>query len=70
MKRWCSIVEDWKFMGGNVAMGVLELKESLVAEENENRNFIQKNERSLKEVLTDKDFVKVEPLIEYFEKNN
>lgn len=57
-------------MGGNVAMGVLELKESLVAEENENRNFIQKNERSLKEVLTDKDFVKVEPLIEYFEKNN
>lgn len=73
MKRWCSIVEDWKFMGGNAAMGVLELKESLVAEENEDRNFIQKNERSLKEVLKEvliaKDYEKMFPIIEYLEGN-
>lgn len=36
----------------------------------EEENFVQKNERSLKEVLSNKDFEKVEPLIEYLEKNS
>lgn len=42
-------------------------------DENQTENFNQKNERSLSEVLsevlTEKDYVKVLPLIQYFEKN-
>lgn len=47
---------------------------SLAAEENENENFIQKNERSLSEVLSEvlevKDYKKLLPIIEYLGDND
>ena len=36
----------------------------------EDSNFIQKNERSLKEVLNHKDYEKILPIIEYLETNS
>lgn len=36
----------------------------------EDANFIQKNERSLKEVLNQKDYEKALPIIEYLETNS
>lgn len=76
-----TILDVWKKLGWkqpelveDTVLSQVTLNLSLAAEENEDKNFIQKNERSLKEVLkevlTDKDFGKVEPLIEYLEENN
>lgn len=52
---------------------LLVLKNLNYKDENQTENFNQKNERSLSEVLsevlTEKDYVKVLPLIQYFEKN-
>lgn len=49
--------------------GVTDVKKE-DAKMKEDSNFIQKNERSLKEVLNHKDHEKILPIIEYLETNS
>lgn len=76
-----TILDVWKKLGWkqpelveDTVLSQVTLNLSLVAEENEDENFTQKNERSLSEVLSEvleeKDYRKLLPIIEYLDDND
>lgn len=76
-----TILDVWEKLGWkqpelmeHSVLNQVTLKLSFVAEENEDENFIQKNERSLSEVLSgvlvEKDYKKLLPIIEYLDEND